>query len=137
MPKPRVVKKFSLPLIVRRLIGCKRGRAAISVNIKGLQLQARAAAGYDVRFIGWNQGSELVAWGHFLRSCSMAFSIRCQTMSSRFAVVVPQDATESLAARYPTGCTSDFLTWVDQSVVKRLMIALRMIMGQKSDNGSV
>jgi hypothetical protein len=57
--------------------------------------------------------------------------VRCQTKSSCFAVIVPQDATESLAARCFTGCASDFFTGVDQFVVKRLVIALCMIMGQK------
>jgi hypothetical protein len=60
-----------------------------------------------------------------------------QTKSSRFAVVVPQNATESFAACYLTGYASDFLNRIDQSVVKRLVIALCVIMGQKSDNGGI
>jgi hypothetical protein len=45
----------------------------------------------------------------------MALGVRCQTKSSHFAIIVPQDATESLAARHLTDCTSDFLTRADQS----------------------
>ena len=59
---------------------------------------------------------------------SMVSGVRCQTKSSRFAIVVPQDATESLAARYLTGCASDFLPRIDQSVAKRLVIAFCVIM---------
>jgi hypothetical protein len=60
---------------------------------------------------------------------SMESGVKCQIRSSRFAIVVPQDATESLAARYLTGCASDFLTRIDQTVAKRLVIALCVIMG--------
>jgi len=66
----------------------------------------------------------------------MVPSIRCQPRSSRFAVVVPQDATESLAASDLTGCTSDFLTQVDQSIVEPPGdCVLRDLMDHKSDNG--
>jgi len=67
----------------------------------------------------------------------MAPGVRCQTISSRFAIVVPQHATESLAARYSTSCASYFIAPVDQSVVKRLVIALCVAVRQKSDNGGM
>ena len=63
--------------------------------------------------------------------------VRLQTRSSGFAVVVSQNATESLAARYLTGCASDFITRIDQSVAERLVIALCVVMSQESDRGGI
>jgi|WetSurMetagenome_2_1015567.scaffolds.fasta_scaffold266619_2 hypothetical protein len=57
--------------------------------------------------------------------------------SSRFAVVVPQDATKSLAALDLIGGASDFPSQVDESVVERLVIALCVVMGQESDHGGM
>ena len=51
-----------------------------------------------------------------------------QTRSGRFAVVVPQDAADSLAALDLTGVAADFLARIDQSVVEALVIALCVIM---------
>ena len=76
-------------------------------------------------------GKYIVTCGHLLRSCSTAPGVRCQARSSRFAVVVPQDAAESLAALDLTGDAAHLLVRSDQSVVEALVIALCVIMGQE------
>ena len=72
-----------------------------------------------------------------MRSCSAAAGVTGQTRSGRVAVVVPQDAAESLAALDLTGGVADFLARINQSVVEGLMIALCVIMDQERDHGSM
>jgi len=54
-----------------------------------------------------------------------------QTRSGRFALVVPQDAAESLTTLDLTGGEANFLARIDQSVVEALVIALCVIMDQE------
>jgi len=60
-----------------------------------------------------------------------------QTRSGRFAVVVPQDAAESLATLDLTGDTADFLARIEQSVDEALVIALSVIMGQERNRSGL
>ena len=74
--------------------------------------------------LGSVTGKRIAACRHLLRSCSTAAGVTWQTRSGRFAVIVPQDAAESLAALDLTGDAADFLARIDQSVVDALVIAL-------------
>jgi hypothetical protein len=55
-------------------------------------------------------------------------------MSRGFAVIVPQHAAKSLAARYIAGGGTHFAR-IDQSVVEPLVIALCVIMGKETNHG--
>jgi len=60
-----------------------------------------------------------------------------QTRSGRLAVVVPQDAAESLAALDLTGGEADFFARIDQSFVEALVTALWVIVGQERNHGGL
>jgi len=77
--------------------------------------------------LGSVTGKRIAACRHLLRSCSTSAGITWQTWSGRFAVVVSQDAAESLATLDLTGDTANFLARIDQSVVEALVIALCVI----------
>ena len=66
-----------------------------------------------------------------LPSGSTPAGVTWQITSGRFALVVPQDAAESLATLDLTGDTADFRAPIDQSVVEALVIALCVIMRQE------
>ena len=74
--------------------------------------------------LGSVTGKRIAACRHLLRSCSTSAGITWQTWSGRFAVVVSQDAAESLAALDVTTDAADLLARIDQSVVEALVIAL-------------
>jgi hypothetical protein len=50
-------------------------------------------------------------------------------------VVVPQHAAQSLAARNLAGCASHFVAWLDELIVKPLMVSFRVIMGNEISSG--
>jgi len=87
--------------------------------------------------LGSVTGKRIAACRHLLRSCSTAAGVTWQTRSGRFAVIVPQDAAESLAALDLTGDAADFLARIDQSVVDALVIALSVIMGEERNHGGL
>jgi hypothetical protein len=55
--------------------------------------------------------------------------------SASAAVVVPQHAAQSLAARDLAGCAPHFVAWFDEPIVKPLMVSFSVIMGNEFLSG--
>ena len=55
--------------------------------------------------------------------------------SGSAAIVVPQHAAQSLAARDLAGCAPHFVAWFDEPIVKPLMVSFSVIMGNEFLSG--
>jgi hypothetical protein len=48
--------------------------------------------------------------------------------SCRLAVVITEEAAESLTAPYRSGCVADHLVWCDDPIAETLMISFKVVM---------